>query len=93
MDEVKRHLEASFLAPMRNPELASMFGKRPRGALLMYGPPGCGKTFIARAIAGELEANFVHATVADLFGELVSQTTGAIRALFETARGDVFRHG
>ena len=86
MDEVKRHLEASFLAPMRNPELASMFGKRPRGALLMYGPPGCGKTFIARAIAGELEANFVHATVADLFGELVSQTTGAIRALFETAR-------
>ena len=52
MDEVKRHLEASFLAPMRNPELASMFGKRPRGALLMYGPPGCGKTFIARAIAG-----------------------------------------
>lgn len=86
MDEVKQHLEASFLAPMRNPELARMFGKQPRGALLMYGPPGCGKTFIARAIAGELGANFVHATVADLFGELVSQTTGSIRSLFETAR-------
>lgn len=84
--EVKHHLEASFLAPMRHPDLARMYGKQPRGALLMYGPPGCGKTFIARAIAGELGANFLHVTVADLFGELISQTAGAIRSLFQTAR-------
>lgn len=86
MTEVKRHLEASFLAPMRNPELARMFGKQPRGSLLMYGPPGCGKTFIARAIAGELGASFVHATLADLMGEYRGQTEKAIHELFETAR-------
>jgi len=84
--EVKQHLQASFLAPMRNPELAKMFGKQPRGSLLMYGPPGCGKTFIARAIAGELGANFIHATVADLLGQFFGQTEQAIQSLFRSAR-------
>ncbi|MFT4228888.1 MAG: ATP-binding protein [Microbacterium sp.] len=86
MIEVKQHLEGAFLAPMRNPELARMFGKQPRGSLLMYGPPGCGKTFIARAIAGELGASFVHATLADIMGEYRGQTEKAIHELFETAR-------
>ncbi|MFE1665198.1 ATP-binding protein [Microbacterium sp. P02] len=86
MAEVKQHLDASFLAPMRNPELARMFGKQPRGSLLMYGPPGCGKTFIARAIAGELGASFVHATLADIMGEYRGQAEKAIQQLFTTAR-------
>ena len=86
LEEVKSHLSGSFLAPMRNPELARMFGKAPRGSLLMYGPPGCGKTFIARAIAGELGAGFVHATLADIMGEFFGQSEKAIHALFEAAR-------
>lgn len=86
LEEVKKHLHASFLAPMRNPELAKMFGKAPRGSLLMYGPPGCGKTFIARAVAGELGANFLHATLADLMSQWMGQTEKAIHALFEAAR-------
>lgn len=88
MVEVKRHLEASFLAPMRNRELAKMFGKEPRGSLLMYGPPGCGKTFIARAIAGELDAGFLHATLADMVGQYFGETEKAIHSLFETARSE-----
>lgn len=52
----------------------------------MYGPPGCGKTFIARAIAGELGAGFVHATLADIMGEFFGQSEKAIHALFEAAR-------
>ncbi len=58
MAEVKERLEAAFLMPMRNPELRRLYGKSLRGGLLLYGPPGCGKTFIARAVAGELGARF-----------------------------------
>ena len=86
MTEVKQHLDSSFLAPMRNPDMARMFGKAPRGSLLMYGPPGCGKTFIARAIAGELGASFLHATLADIVGSHWGETEKAIHTLFETAR-------
>lgn len=87
MHEVKAHLESTFLGPMRNPELAQMYGQVARGSLLMYGPPGCGKTFIARAIAGELNANFVHVTLADIMGPHWGETEKAIHAAFEQARG------
>lgn len=86
LEEVKAHLNGSFLLPMRNPEMTRMFGKAPRGSLLMYGPPGCGKTFIARAIAGELDANFVHATLADIVRPHFGETEQAIHSLFEAAR-------
>lgn len=52
MDEVKRRLNLAFLAPLKNPAMMKAFGKSTRGGLLLYGPPGCGKTFIARGGAG-----------------------------------------
>jgi SpoVK/Ycf46/Vps4 family AAA+-type ATPase len=66
MVEVKARLEASVLAPLRNPELVKLYGKSLRGGLLLYGPPGCGKTFIARAIAGEIDAKFISVSLADV---------------------------
>lgn len=87
MGEVKGHLESAFLAPLRNPDLARMYGQSPRGSLLMYGPPGCGKTYIARAIAGELDASFIHVTVADVIGQFWGQSEKALHEVFETARG------
>ena len=66
MTEVKKRLDAAFLAPMRNPELSRLYGKTLRGGLLLYGPPGCGKTFLARAVAGELGAAFLAVSVADV---------------------------
>ncbi|QQQ74113.1 ATP-binding protein [Saccharothrix sp. 6-C] len=84
--EVKRHLDTAFLAPLRNPELAAAFGQKPGGSLLMYGPPGCGKTFIARAIAGDLGASFIHVTLADLLSRWVGESEKAIQSVFRDAR-------
>ncbi|MGA6166993.1 ATP-binding protein [Amycolatopsis magusensis] len=84
--EVKQHLDTAFLAPLRNPELAAAFGQKPGGSLLMYGPPGCGKTFIARAIAGDLGASFLHVTLADLLSKWIGESEKAIRSVFRHAR-------
>jgi AAA+ superfamily predicted ATPase len=86
MAEVKARLEAAFLAPMRNPELRKLYGKSLRGGLLLYGPPGCGKTFIARAVAGELGARFMAVSFADVVDMYVGSSERNIHEIFETAR-------
>ena len=86
MTEVKQRLEAAFLAPMRNPELRKLYGKSLRGGLLLYGPPGCGKTFVARAVAGELGARFLSVSFADLIDMFVGRSERNIHELFDVAR-------
>ncbi|MBB5117418.1 ATPase AAA [Streptomyces eurocidicus] len=86
MQEVKDRLEAAFLAPMRNPELRKLYGKSLRGGLLMYGPPGCGKTYIARAVAGELGARFMSVSISDVLDMWIGNSERNLRQLFETAR-------
>jgi SpoVK/Ycf46/Vps4 family AAA+-type ATPase len=84
--EVKARLEAAFLAPMRNPELRRLYGKSLRGGLLLYGPPGCGKTFIARAVAGELGAHFMAVSFADVVDMYIGSSERNIREMFAIAR-------
>ncbi|MGE5719397.1 MAG: ATP-binding protein, partial [Nocardioidaceae bacterium] len=84
--EVKRRLELSFLAPMRNPELRAQFGKSLRGGLLLWGPPGCGKTFIARALAGELAANFYEVGLSDVLDMYVGSSERNLHSVFDAAR-------
>jgi SpoVK/Ycf46/Vps4 family AAA+-type ATPase len=86
MEDVKRHLELSFLAPLRNPTLSKLYGTTMRGGLLLYGPPGCGKTYLARAIAGELGFTFISATPADLLDPYMGMSERAISGLFRAAR-------
>ncbi|HEY2353676.1 MAG TPA: ATP-binding protein [Gaiellaceae bacterium] len=86
MDDVKARLEAAFLAPIRNPQLGKLYGKSLRGGLLLYGPPGCGKTFIARALAGELEASFLPVALADVLDMYIGQSERNMHDLFEVAR-------
>jgi SpoVK/Ycf46/Vps4 family AAA+-type ATPase len=88
MTEVKARLEAAFLAPMRNPELRKLYGKSLRGGLLLYGPPGCGKTFIARAVAGELGAKFIAVSFADVVDMYIGSSERNVREIFATARED-----
>lgn len=86
LDEVKRRLEASFLGPMRNPELREAFGTTLRGGLLLYGPPGCGKTFLARAVAGELGARFVSVGLHDVLDMWMGNSEKNLHAVFDEAR-------
>ncbi len=84
--EVKARLEASFLAPMRNPDLRELYKKSLRGGLMLYGPPGCGKTFVAKAVAGELGAAFLHVSLADVLDMYIGQSERNVQQLFRTAR-------
>jgi SpoVK/Ycf46/Vps4 family AAA+-type ATPase len=86
MEAVKHRLNLAFLAPLRNPELRRAFGKSLRGGLLLYGPPGCGKTFIARAAAGELGAKFIAVGIADVLDMWLGQSEHNLKGFFETAR-------
>ncbi|OJZ75270.1 AAA family ATPase [Mycobacterium paraffinicum] len=86
MDDVKRQLDLSLLGPIRNPELMKAYKVTARGGLLLYGPPGCGKTFIAKAVSGELGANFYQVGIADVLHHWFGDSERSIRAVFDTAR-------
>ena len=86
MEQVKQRLELAFLGPMRNPELARAFGKTLSGGLLLYGPPGCGKTFIARAVAGELGASFFSVGISDVLEGHVGASERNVTRIFAEAR-------
>jgi SpoVK/Ycf46/Vps4 family AAA+-type ATPase len=86
MEDVKRRLETAFLTPMRNPELRQMYGRSLPGGMLLYGPPGCGKTFLARAIAGELGAGFHAIELADVLDMWMGSSERNLHEAFERAR-------
>ena len=86
MREVKERLQTSFLAPLRNPELRRLYAKSLRGGLLMYGPPGCGKTYLARALAGELDAGFLSLGIGDVADPFRGGSEQAVHQFFEAAR-------
>lgn len=86
LETVKRRIETSFLGPARNPKLRKMYGKSLQGGLLLYGPPGCGKTFLARALAGELGARFFAVGLHDILDMWLGQSERAVHETFVTAR-------
>jgi SpoVK/Ycf46/Vps4 family AAA+-type ATPase len=86
MDHVKRRLKTAFLAPLTNPALRRMYRKSLRGGLLLWGPPGCGKTFIARATAGELGARFIAVGLHDVLDMWLGASEKNLHDLFESAR-------
>jgi SpoVK/Ycf46/Vps4 family AAA+-type ATPase len=86
MTDVKQQIELSLLGPIRNPELMKAYKVSARGGLLLYGPPGCGKTFIAKAISGELGSNFYQVGIADVMHQWFGESERSMRSIFDTAR-------
>ncbi|PZF98803.1 ATP-binding protein [Micromonospora deserti] len=86
MSAVKERLELAFLGPLRNPQLRRMYGKSLRGGLMLYGPPGCGKTFLARAVAGEMGAKFISLSIVDVLDMWMGNSERNLHELFQAAR-------
>jgi len=86
MKKMKEEIREAVVYPMRNPDLARKYGKLGGGGILMYGPPGCGKTFIVKAAAGECGAGFINAKLSDLLDMYVGNTEKNIHKVFELAR-------
>ncbi|GIH64920.1 ATP-binding protein [Microbispora siamensis] len=86
MEAVKEALRMKLLLPVQQPELFAAFGKRAGGGVLLYGPPGAGKTHLARAAAGELGAAFISVGLADILDMYIGSSERNLRATFEMAR-------
>src|SRR5580765_6106374 len=86
LEKVKRRLNLAFLSPLKNPEMMKLYGKSLRGGLLLYGAPGCGKTFIAKAVAGELGARFISVGLADVLDMWIGSSEKNVHSIFEHAR-------
>ncbi len=86
MADVKQQLDIALLGPMRNPELVKAYKISARGGLLLYGPPGCGKTYLARAVAGEIGAAFYPVAISDVLHTWLGESERALHTIFETAR-------
>jgi AAA+ superfamily predicted ATPase len=86
MDAVKEEIRMKIILPLKQPELFKAYGKKAGGGILMYGPPGCGKTFLARATAGEVKAGFLSVGISDVLDMWIGASEKNLRAIFEQAR-------
>jgi len=86
LDDVKQHLMEAVEWPLKTPEMFTKLGIRPPKGILLYGPPGCGKTLLARAVATESEANFISIKGPEVFSKWVGESEKAIREIFRKAR-------
>ncbi len=86
MDRFKEEIREAAVYPLVNPELAKKYGKLGGGGVLLYGPPGCGKTFLVKATAGECASAFINAKTSDILDPYVGGTEKNLHAIFETGR-------
>jgi len=86
MKRVKDEIAIKIIEPLKNPELYKAFGKKIGGGILLYGPPGCGKTFIAKATAGEINAKFINIGLHDILDMWIGNSEKNLHEIFEMAR-------
>ena len=86
MESVKEEIRMKIIHPIAHADLFKAYGKAVGGGILLYGPPGCGKTHIARATAGEVKAGFVPVGLHDVLDMYIGQSEQRLHDLFDTAR-------
>ena len=88
MQGVKKEIDLKIIKPLLHPELYKAYGKKIGGGILLYGPPGCGKTFIAKATAGEVNAKFINVGLNDILDMWVGNSEKNLHDIFELARNN-----
>ena len=86
MEAVKEEIRLKIIHPLQFPDLYKAYGKASGGGLLLYGPPGCGKTHLARATAGEVQASFISVGISDILDMWLGNSEKNLHQLFELAR-------
>lgn len=86
MDAVKEEIALKIIFPLTRPELYKAYGKKTGGGILLYGPPGCGKTYLARATAGEIKATFMSVGLNDILDMWMGSSERNLHDLFQQAR-------
>merc|ERR1712188_259038 len=86
LEETKRNLQEMILYPIEHPEKFEKFGMQPSRGVLFYGPPGCGKTLLAKAVASETSANFVSIKGPELLTMWFGESEANVREVFDKAR-------
>lgn len=88
MDNVKKEIELKIIKPLLHPELYKAYGKKIGGGILLYGPPGCGKTYIAKATAGQVNAKFINVGLNDILDMWIGNSEKNLHDIFELARNN-----
>ncbi|MBJ7457088.1 MAG: ATP-binding protein, partial [Thermoleophilia bacterium] len=86
MEQAKEEFRLRIVAPFTHPELHAAYGRRSGGGVLLYGPPGCGKTLLARAAAGEVGARFIAVGIDEVLDMWVGASERNLHELFDQAR-------
>jgi SpoVK/Ycf46/Vps4 family AAA+-type ATPase len=86
LDEVKQQIRRRIITPFQKPSLFARFRRQAGGGILMYGPPGCGKTMLARATAGECGAKFYNVAISDVLDMYIGESERKLHAIFDEAR-------
>ncbi len=86
MTNVKEDIRVKIIYPMQHADMYAAYGKKVGGGILMYGPPGCGKTLLARATAGEVNAGFMSIGISDVLDMWMGNSEKNLQSLFQRAR-------
>jgi AAA+ superfamily predicted ATPase len=88
MEEIKRVIHRMVILPQSRPELYEKYGRKSGGGVMLYGPPGCGKTLLARATAGECGLPFINVRIEDVMDPYLGVSERNLHAAFERARAN-----